>query len=120
MLFIQKPEDVAPEDVVAAVGQSNVGLVDLRGADLRAEVHRAGSCQLPLEELSGRLGELAAGLPVAFVCRSGGRGFSAARAAAKHGGDALNLGGGMLVRGKAGLSIERTSQLAREHAGQRR
>lgn len=120
MLVIRKPEHITPEDSVAAFAQSNVAHVDLRGGDECADAYLAGSCYVPLEEVPCRLGALAVGAPVALVWRPGGRRYRATRAAAKHGGDALNLGRGRQLREKAGLSIERTSRLPREHAGQRR
>jgi rhodanese-related sulfurtransferase len=119
MLFTRKPKEVTPEDAAAALAQGNLTLVDVRNAEERTEGYVGGSLHIPLDELPGRLGELPSGQPVAFVCRSGARSLRAARAAAKHGAQALNVRGGMLAWQKAGLAIEPAGRLARERAGQR-
>jgi rhodanese-related sulfurtransferase len=119
MLFTRKPKDVTPEDAAAGLAQGNLTLVDVRNADERTEGGVAGSLHIPLDQLLGRLGELPAGQPAAFVCRSGGRSSSAARAAAKHGVQALYVRGGMLAWQKAGLAIEPAGRLAGGRAGQR-
>jgi len=112
MLFTNKPKELTPEDAATALGQGKLTLVDVRDTDERADAHVAGSRHIPLDELPGRLGELAADTPVAFVCRSGARSSRAARAAAKHGVQASNVRGGMLAWEKAGLATERARNSA--------
>jgi rhodanese-related sulfurtransferase len=85
MRFTRKPKDVTPEDAAALLARLKLTLVDVRTADLRAEAYVAGSLHIPLDQLPGRLGDLTADKPIAFVCRPGGRSSVAARAAAKHG-----------------------------------
>ena len=112
MLLTNKPKELTPENAAAALVEGKLPLVDVRNAHERADAHAAGSRHIPLDELPGRLGELATDTPVAFVCRSGARSSRAARAAAKHGVQALNVRGGMLAWEKAGLATERAKQSA--------
>ena len=76
----------------------NVLVVDVREAAEFALGHLPGSCNLPLRELPGRLGELAGSTQVAFVCRGGSRSLQAATLARAAGNlQVATLEGGLLA-----------------------
>jgi len=70
-------------------------LIDVRSEREYAQVRVPGAVHIPLHEVGGRLGELRTDHPLAFVCRSGHRSAVAARRAARHRPDVLNVAGGM-------------------------
>ena len=96
-------------DVVEALAGHRAGqllLVDVREADERAQARVPGSVHIPLGELKGRLGELGADRPVAFLCQSGRRSAMAATLARRGGLDARNVDGGMEAWARQGLDID--------------
>ncbi len=97
--------DVADAQARAAAGE--LLLVDVREPDERADGHPPGSLHIPLGELKGRLAELPADRPLAFVCRSGRRSAMAAAAARKAGLRAANVDGGMIAWERHGLDTEK-------------
>ena len=78
-------------------------LVDVRTEREYAQIRVPGAVHIPLDEVRGRIGELRTDHPVAFVCRSGHRSAMAAKRAAKHRPDVLNIAGGMNAWLAAGL-----------------
>jgi len=78
-------------------------LVDVRTRSEYEEARVPGALHIPLREVRGRLGEVRRDRPVAFLCRSGHRSAIAARRAAKHRADVLNVAGGMNAWLAAGL-----------------
>ena len=78
-------------------------LVDVRTRLEYERRHVPRAIHIPLIEVSSRLGELPAGHPLAFLCRSGHRSALAARGVARHRTDVLNVAGGMNAWQAAGL-----------------
>ncbi|MBL8145321.1 MAG: rhodanese-like domain-containing protein, partial [Anaerolineae bacterium] len=69
-------------------------LVDVRTPEEFASGHLPGAVNIPLQELPGRLGEIAVGEPVVLYCRSGNRSGQAAQLLAGEGyTQILDLGG---------------------------
>jgi rhodanese-related sulfurtransferase len=79
-------------------------IVDVRSADeYRNDGHIAGAKLIPLPMLAQRLGEISRDLPVALVCRSGGRSQAAADLLAREGfTSVINVQGGMMAWRGAG------------------
>jgi len=96
-------ESITPRTACDRFFTGELVLVDVRThlEYERTRVPRA--IHMPLIEVGSRLGELPAGHPVAFLCRSGHRSALAARAAARHRTDVLNVTGGMNAWLAAGL-----------------
>ena len=90
----------------AAAGAGELVIVDVREADERAQGHPAGSLHVPLGELKGRIGELPAEQPLAFVCQFGRRSALAAATARRAGLRASNVKGGMAAWKREGLELE--------------
>lgn len=95
---------LSPAEAAAGLADGTLCLVDVREPDEFAAVHAPGARPVPLGQLGAALADLAAGgLPVAFVCRSGGRSARATRQARAAGVDAHNVRGGMTAWEQAGL-----------------
>ncbi|MGI9614402.1 MAG: rhodanese-like domain-containing protein [Acidimicrobiales bacterium] len=72
--------------------------VDVREPDEVEAGTLPGAVNIPLGDLSNRVGELDKTQPVVLLCRSGGRSTSAAEFLTAAGfGDVVNLAGGMLA-----------------------
>jgi adenylyltransferase/sulfurtransferase len=81
-----------------APGTSRHVLVDVRDAREFAAGHLAGAINIPVAELTGRLGEIPAGVEPVFICRSGSRSLIACGIALSSGIErAINLDGGLLA-----------------------
>lgn len=106
---IRRARRIDPRDAAAANDRGELLLVDVRERDERAEEHISGSCHIPLGELGDRMGELRAGKPVAFLCRSGGRSAIAAAAAEQMLTNVADVRGGMVAWAAAGLPTTTTS-----------
>ena len=106
-MFLRRTPSIAPQQAAERLTAGELALVDVReSAELRAgRVH--GAINIPLRELTTRVGELDGERPIAFLCRSGARSSSAARIAAKAGFDAVNVRGGMIAWARAGLPVTR-------------
>lgn len=78
-------------------------LLDVRTADEVAEGALPGACNIPLDELRERLGELPAERRILVYCRVGLRGYVACRILMQKGFDAYNISGGFLTAKEAGL-----------------
>jgi rhodanese-related sulfurtransferase len=70
-------------------------LVDVRSHAEYERLRVPRAIHIPLLEMGGRVGELPAGHPVAFLCRTGHRSALVARAVGRRRGDVLNVTGGM-------------------------
>jgi rhodanese-related sulfurtransferase len=93
-------------------------LVDVRTEQEFEQVRVPGVLHIPVTEIKGRLGEIPAEHPVAFLCRSGHRSSLAARMAARHRDDVMNVAGGMDAWLDAGLPSA-TCPVSHEHASTR-
>jgi rhodanese-related sulfurtransferase len=94
------PDDVPPDAAV----------LDVREDDEWVAGHIDGSRHIPMGELSGRFGEVAAladdaGGELLVVCRSGGRSARVVAWLAQNGVDALNLEGGLGAWQEAGRRL---------------
>ena len=86
---------------------AEIVLVDVRSRAEYEQVRIPGTVHIPVHEVGRRLEEVRTDRPVAFVCRSGHRSMAAARKAAKHREDVLNVAGGMNAWLAAGLPAAR-------------
>ena len=92
--MFRKLKTIAPAEAARAVGAGELQLVDVRPAAAAAEGRVAGAVNIPLGELEGRIEEIDASRPVAFMCRSGMTSKQAVKLARARGLDALNVDGG--------------------------
>lgn len=97
--------DITPARAAADAEAGIRLLVDVREPSEWTAGHSPHAKHIPLGQLQAKLGELsAAGKPLAFVCRSGGRSAQATAIARRAGLDASNVGGGMIAWQRAGLA----------------
>ena len=89
---------------LAAVG--NVGaILDVREADEFAQARVEGAKNLPLSELSHRLGEVSRNQILYVMCLSGGRSAQAVSYLSEQGYDVVNVDGGISAWHQNGLPI---------------
>lgn len=106
MLFRRsKTSSLSPSEVAERLQRAEIELVDIREAAEWRRGHVRGARHIPLGELSSRLVELPADRPVAFICASGTRSRSAAATARRHGLQAHNVRGGLIMWKRAGLPL---------------
>ena len=103
MLGFKSIDKVTPGEVSDRFFMGQLTLVDVRSDEEFEEVRVPGVLHIPVTEIKGRLAEIPAGHPVAFLCRSGHRSSLAARMAARHRDDVMNVDGGMDAWLRAGL-----------------
>ena len=98
--------DVAGLKAALAAGAT---VVDVRNPDETAAGHVPGAILLPLPELEGRVGELAAhkGKDLYVICKSGGRSARAAEFLAGQGFTPVNVAGGTMSWLAQGFPVER-------------
>jgi len=84
---------VAPPDQVRERIAAGAAVVDVRSAGEFRSGAFPGAVNIPLQALSGRVGEIPRGRPVVVYCASGMRSAAAARLLRREGYDALNGGG---------------------------
>ena len=85
------------QGLLKSAGNSPPPLIDVREVHEFDAGHLRGSVNIPLGQLPGRLGEIAAASAPVFICRSGGRSFAACQMAlAAHIASPANLEGGLL------------------------
>ncbi len=98
-------------DVKEAQRRATAGevlLVDVREKDEWASGHAPTAKHVPLATVPAQLATLGRkGLPIAFICRSGGRSGQACGAAKNAGVEAINVKGGMNAWRSAGLPVAR-------------
>lgn len=86
----------------------NAVLIDVRTKDEVSEIFVLGAKHIPLDELSGRLGEIKNFSSVLFLCRSGGRSAEACSIAESAGfPSVINIAGGIIAWEKVGLPVMR-------------
>ena len=110
-MFGRKP--VPRITVTDAAEQARAGrlvLVDVREPAEIAQAAVPGVRHIPLGSLTARFGELPADHTIGFICRSGNRSGTATRAALRAGLDAVNVDGGVLAWGRAGLPLSRNGK----------
>lgn len=108
MLRFGKTAGIRPYDAAEQARAGRLVLVDVREpAERRELAPGVPSRHIPLGQLANRIGELPGEVPVAFVCRSGGRSARATRIAAAAGLDARNVTGGMTAWSEARLPVVR-------------
>ena len=110
MLFTRS-KSLTPTDAAAALARGELQLIDVREPSELSEARVKGARNIPLGQLSAKLGELDRDRPIAFLCRSGSRSAIATRSATKAGLDAANIKGGIGAWTRAGLPL--SSQRAR-------
>lgn len=69
-------------------------LIDVREPDEYAAGHAPGAINLPLSELTDRVGEVPRDTEVHVICQAGGRSAQATELLSAHGIDAVNIDGG--------------------------
>ena len=107
-LLTQRGKRATPQDVTMLINRSKATIVDVRDAAEFATGHLPEAKNIPLGELSKRLGELEKfkTKSVIVVYKTGARASSAAAKLAKAGfTDVVNLDGGIAAWQKAGLPL---------------
>jgi rhodanese-related sulfurtransferase len=101
------PKNLDAAGAAAGAAARELLLVDVREPAEYRGGHGVDAQLVPLGTLSAELPRLAkAGMPVAFVCRSGGRSGQAVRLAKAAGVEALNVSGGMIAWERAGVPVQ--------------
>ena len=107
-LLTQRGKRASAQEVTLLINRSKATVVDVRDATEFAAGHLPEAKNIPLGELSTRLGELEKfkSKSVIVVCKTGARAASAAATLAKAGfADVVNLDGGIAAWQKAGLPL---------------
>jgi rhodanese-related sulfurtransferase len=94
-------------DQAAAEIERGAKLVDVREPAEYREGHVPGAVNVPMSQLSGRLGEIQRDRPVYVVCASGNRSSAMTDVLAAAGFDAVNVGGGTAAWIRSGRTIEK-------------
>ncbi len=93
-------KQISADDVAARLGTDREPfIVDVREPDEVAEWAIPGAVNIPMHELTRRVGELPRDEPVVVVCASGGRSAQATSELTRAGFDAHDLAGGMAAWG---------------------
>lgn len=103
MFGFKSIDKVTPGEVSDRFFMGQLTLVDVRTNEEFEQVRVPGVLHIPVTEIKGRLGDIPTEHPVAFLCRSGHRSSLAARLAARHRDDIMNVTGGMDAWLSAGL-----------------
>ena len=82
------------EDVEGLPKDGSVTLLDVRTPEEFGMGHINGFCNIPVDELRQRIGELAKGKPVYVICQSGIRSYLACRILTQNGFTCYNFSGG--------------------------
>ena len=107
MFGLRRIEAITPQAASDRFFTAELAIVDVRTDAEFRQFRVPGVVHIPAHEIRSRLDEVPTGHPVAFVCRSGHRSASAARLAARHRDDVLNVAGGMNAWIAAGLPVAR-------------
>ncbi len=81
-------------------------LLDVREPDEYATGHARGAVNLPLSQLTDRLGEIPTAEPVHVICQSGKRSAQATALLTDHGVNAINVEGGTSAWIQNGHDVE--------------
>ncbi len=102
-----KVNEIAPEEAQQRHQEHAAIIVDVREPDEWRGGHIPGAKHIPLGEVQARAGELLGAPDVIFVCRSGSRSATAAKALEKAGhANVASLVGGMRAWQRAGLRVK--------------
>jgi len=107
-VLTQRGKRASAQEVTLLINRSKATVVDVREATEFAAGHLPDAKNIPLGELSKRIGELDKfkSKSVVLVCQSGARANSAAGVLAKAGfAEVVNLDGGIAAWQKAGLPL---------------
>lgn len=105
---LESVEEIDASTLSAHLVDGDVQLIDVRGSGEWEAEHIAGSRNIPLGELSSRVGELDSSRPVVLHCASGARSTIASGVLLARGvSDVINLSGGIAAWREAGLPVER-------------
>jgi rhodanese-related sulfurtransferase len=100
--------DLTVREAHAAWQAGELAIIDCREQDEHEATRVEGIPLIPMSELLGRLDELPAGRPLAFICRSGARSGQVAdylTATGEHG-EVANVEGGIIAWAAEGLPYE--------------
>jgi rhodanese-related sulfurtransferase len=81
-------------------------LLDVREPAEWEDAHVAGSVHIPMGQFVARIGEVPTDRPLVVVCHSGHRSAQVTAWLVQQGYDAVNLEGGLVAWGQAGLPFE--------------
>ena len=107
-VLTQRGKRASAQEVTLLINRGKATIVDVRDANEFAAGHLPEAKNIPLGDLSTRLGELEKfkNKSIIVVCQSGARASSAAAKLAKAGyADVVNLDGGVAAWKKAGLPL---------------
>lgn len=96
---------LSPQDTAAKLSGPGVGFIDVRTREEYADGHAEGASSIPLDELSGREGELQHFSEVYVICHTGGRSAQAVEYLRAHGVNAKNVSGGTAIWHVVGLPM---------------
>lgn len=94
-------------DQLAAALDQGASVVDVREPAEFREGHVPGATNIPMGQLTARLGEIDPNRPVHVVCASGNRSSAMADVLTANGFDAMNVAGGTRAWIRSGLPIEK-------------
>jgi len=103
-----KVKEIGPTEALQRQTAQAAIIVDVREQDEWRGGHIPGARHIPLDSLEGRAQEILSAPDVIFVCRSGNRSATAAKAFEGAGHPSVSsLAGGMKAWQRAGLPVER-------------
>src|SRR5579859_3114018 len=108
LLSKSKVKEVTPAEAQQRLGEGAAIIVDVREKDEWRGGHIPGAKHIPLGDLQKRSSEILSAPDVVFVCRSGNRSATAAKAFEKTGHPSVSsLAGGMEAWQRTGLPVKR-------------
>lgn len=108
--LLRNIKDVGPMEAIRLLNQQNALFIDTRSLKEYQDGHVLDALHIPVQDLSGRIGELEKhkNRPIIAYCHSGQRSASAGGVLKKHGFENVyNLGGGMVAWKNANLPVTR-------------
>lgn len=101
-------KEISPTDAQQRQREQTAIIVDVREQDEWQDGHIPGAKHIPLGDMQARAEEILSSPAVIFVCRSGSRSASAAKAFERVGHpDVSSLAGGLQAWQRAGLPLKR-------------